>query len=136
MIEFEPPFTVPQSNTEIAHYTARIAEFTGAGRRAGLTPASKDDKKIAVVLVDYQHDFVDPLGTLYVPGSEADIARFLAWFYANAPRITTIYASLDTHIPFQIFYSSWWINSQTHEPPQPFTVITAQDVENGTWVPL
>jgi nicotinamidase-related amidase len=88
------------------------------------------------VLVDYQHDFVDPSGTLYVPGSQADVARFLSWFYANVPGITTIYASLDTHIPFQIFYGSWWINPQTHEHPQPFTVITGQDVDNGTWVPL
>jgi nicotinamidase/pyrazinamidase len=136
MIDFEPPFTIPEPQSEIARYTARIPEFTEAGRRAGLTPASSDSEKIAVVLVDYQHDFVDPLGTLYVPGSQADVARFLAWFYANAHKITTIYASLDTHIPFQIFYSSWWISTQTHEHPQPFTVITSQDVDNHTWVPL
>jgi nicotinamidase/pyrazinamidase len=117
-------------------YAARIPAFTEAGRRADLTPASSDSERIAVVLVDYQHDFVDPSGTLYVPGSQADVARFLAWFYANAHKITTIYASLDTHIPFQIFYSSWWINPQTHEHPQPFTVITGQDVDNRTWVPL
>jgi nicotinamidase/pyrazinamidase len=117
-------------------YSARIPEFTEAGRRAGLTPASSDSERIAVVLVDYQHDFVDPSGTLYVPGSQADVARFLTWFYANAHKITTIYASLDTHIPFQIFYGSWWINPQTHEHPQPFTVITGQDVDNRTWVPL
>jgi nicotinamidase/pyrazinamidase len=136
MIDFEPPFAVPQSHSEIAHYSARIADFTEAGRRAGLTPASSDSEKIAVVLVDYQHDFVDPLGTLYVPGSPGDIARFLTWFYANAPRITTIYASLDTHIPFQIFYSLWWINAETREHPQPYTVITAQDVDDHVWVPL
>src|ERR1700682_860871 len=117
-------------------YAARIAEFTDAGRRADLTPASGDSEKIAVVLVDYQHDFVDPTGTLYVPGSQADVERFLAWFYANAHGITTIYASLDTHIPFQIFYGSWWINPQTNEHPLPFTVITGQDVDNRAWVPL
>lgn len=117
-------------------YPARIQEFTGAGRRAGLTPASSDSETTAVVLVDYQHDFVDPSGTLYVPGSQADVARFLTWFYANAQKITTIYASLDTHIPFQIFYSSWWIDPRTGEHPQPFTVITAQDVDNRAWIPL
>ncbi len=136
MIDFEPPFAVPQSNSEIPYYAARIAEFTEAGRRAHLTSASSDSEKIAVVLVDYQHDFVDPSGTLYVPGSEADVARFLTWFYANAHKITTIYASLDTHIPFQIFYSSWWVNPHTNEHPLPFTVITGQDVDNRTWVPL
>jgi len=136
MIDFELPFTIEQSKAEITPYTARIQEFTDAGRRASLTPASSDSETTAVVLVDYQHDFVDPTGTLYVPGSEADVARFLTWFYTNARKITTIYASLDTHIPFQIFYSSWWIDPRTGAHPQPFTVITGQDVDNRAWVPL
>ncbi|HYL44010.1 MAG TPA: hypothetical protein VEU97_11540, partial [Ktedonobacteraceae bacterium] len=80
--------------------------------------------------------FVDPTGTLYVPGSQKDIARFLTWFYTNAHRITSIYASLDTHLPFQIFYGSWWKNPKTGEHPQPFTVITADDVSNMRWVPV
>src|SRR5579884_1943091 len=136
MIDFEPPFPIEQPNAEITPYTARIQEFTEAGRRAGLTPASSDSETTAVVLVDYQHDFVDPSGTLYVPGSQADVARFLTWFYANAHKITTIYASLDTHIPFQIFYSSWWIDPKTGEHPQPFTAITEEDVASKEWVPV
>lgn len=117
-------------------YAPRIQEFTAEGQRAGLTSAHSDTEKIAVILVDYQHDFVDPTGTLYVPGSQKDIARFLTWFYTNAHRITSIYASLDTHLPFQIFYGSWWKNPKTGEHPQPFTVITADDVSNMRWVPV
>lgn len=117
-------------------YAPRIQEFTAAGQRAGLTSAHSDTEKIAVILVDYQHDFIDPTGTLYVPGSQEDIARFLTWFYTNAHRITSIYASLDTHLPSQIFYSSWWKNPKTGEHPQPFTVITADDVSNMRWVPV
>jgi nicotinamidase/pyrazinamidase len=117
-------------------YPARIQEFTEAGRQAGLSPAHEDHEKIAVVLVDYQHDFVDPTGTLYVPGSQDDVARFLTWFYTNAYRITSVYASLDTHLPIQIFYSSWWKNPQTGEYPQPFTVITEEDVVNRKWIPV
>jgi nicotinamidase/pyrazinamidase len=117
-------------------YAPRIPEFTAAGQRAGLTSAHSDTEKIAVILVDYQHDFIDPTGTLYVPGSQEDIARFLTWFYTHAHRITSIYASLDTHLPFQIFYSSWWKNPKTGEHPQPFTVITADDVSNMRWVPI
>ena len=117
-------------------YAPRIADFIEAGQKAGLTPAHTDMEKIAVILVDYQHDFVDPTGTLYVPGSQQDVARFLTWFYANAHRITSIYASLDTHLPFQIFYSSWWKNPQTGEHPQPFTPITVDDVTNMRWVPI
>ncbi len=117
-------------------YPARLQEFTEAGQRAGFTSAHEDREKIAVILVDYQHDFVDPTGSLYVPGSHDDVARFLNWFYMNAHRITSVYASLDTHLPFQIFYSSWWKNPQTGEHPQPFTPITVEDVTNMTWVPV
>ena len=117
-------------------YAARIQEFTEAGREAALPPASEDRERIAVILVDYQHDFVDPAGTLSVPGAQEDVARFLTWFYANASRITTVYASLDTHLPYHIFYSSWWHNAQTGEHPQPFTVITEADVLNHVWEPV
>jgi nicotinamidase/pyrazinamidase len=117
-------------------YAPRIQTFTEAGQQAGLTSAHSDSEKIAVILVDYQHDFVDPTGTLFVPGSQQDVARFLTWFYANAHRISSIYASLDTHLPFQIFYSSWWKNPRTGEHPQPFTTITVDDVTSMKWVPV
>jgi len=117
-------------------YAARIEEFTEAGQHAGFTTAHEDREKIAVILVDYQHDFIDPSGTLYVPGSQDDIARFLAWFYTNAHKITSVYASLDTHLPFQIFFSSWWINPKTGEHPQPLTPITVEDVTTMKWAPL
>ena len=80
-------------------YAPRLQDFTEAGQRAGFAPAQSDAEKIAVVMVDYQHDFVEPTGTLYVPGSQQDVARFLTWFYTNAHKITSIYASLDTHLP-------------------------------------
>ncbi|MGH2505973.1 MAG: hypothetical protein ACRDHZ_00910, partial [Ktedonobacteraceae bacterium] len=117
-------------------YAARFQAFTEAGQQAGLTPAQSDSEKIAVILVDYQHDFVDPTGTLFVPGAQEDVMRFLSWFYANAHRITTIYASLDTHLPFQIFFSAWWHDPHTGEHPQPFTPISVADLDSGRWAPL
>lgn len=117
-------------------YAARVQAFSEAGRQANLAPAGEDRKKTAVVLVDYQHDFVDPGGTLSVPGAREDIARFLNWFYASAPAITSIYASLDTHLPTQIFFSAWWRDSRTGQHPQPFTVISAAEVNEQRWVPL
>jgi nicotinamidase/pyrazinamidase len=117
-------------------YAARIQEFTESGLKANLSPAHQDAEKIAVILVDYQHDFVDSAGSLYVPGAQEDMLRFLNWFYANAHRITSIYASLDTHVPFQIFFSSWWRNPQTGEHPAPYTVITVDDINAMRWVPI
>src|SRR6266571_2846608 len=117
-------------------YAPRIQAFIEAGQQAGLTASENDSEKIAVILVDYQHDFVDPTGTLYVPGAQEDVARFLGWFYANAQRITTVYASLDTHVPFQIFFSAWWKDPKTGEHPQPFTPITVDDINSERWVPI
>jgi len=116
-------------------YAARIQEFIEAGRQADLPAASEDQERIAVILVDYQHDFVNPSGALYVPSSQDDIARFLKWFYKNASRITSVYASMDTHLPYHIFYDVWWKNPRTGEHPQPFTEITEEDVMKEIWVP-
>lgn len=117
-------------------YAARIQAFTEAGRSAMYTPAANDTERIALVLVDYQHDFVDPTGTLSVPGAREDVARLLHWFYTNAHKITTVYASLDTHLPYQIFYSSWWARPDTGAHPEPFTAITVEDIEKKNWAPL
>jgi nicotinamidase/pyrazinamidase len=117
-------------------YRARIQEFTNAGQNVGLKPAYKDSEKIAVILVDYQYDFIDPEGALYVPGAQDDIVRFLKWFYMNAHKITSVYASMDTHLPFQIFFSSWWHNPKTKVHPQSFTTITTEDISKEIWVPV
>jgi nicotinamidase-related amidase len=116
-------------------YAPRLSAFIAAGLTAGLAPARDDTTTRALLLVDEQHDFVDPAGALAVPGAQGDLARLLAWFYANAAAITHIYASLDTHLPSHIFFSSWWINPQTGAHPAPFTAITVEDVEQGRWEP-
>ncbi len=117
-------------------YPARLQEFTAAGWQAGLRTADEDQNTLAVVLVDDQYDFVDPTGTLSVPGAQDDIARFLAWFYMNADKITSVYASLDTHLPLQIFYPTWWKHSRTGEHPEPLTILTEEDVMKEVWVPI
>jgi nicotinamidase/pyrazinamidase len=115
-------------------YAARLEAFAEAGRLAPLSAADEDREKVALILVDYQHDFIDPTGTLYVPGSQDDIARLLTWFYHNAHKITSVYASLDTHLPYQIFFGSWWKNPETGAHPQPYTTIGIEDIESKRWV--
>lgn len=110
-------------------YEAGLADFQ--------TPASKDDPHVLAWLIDVQVDFVfpAPVGRLTVPGAVEDTQRTVDWIYRNVQSITQIAASLDTHTPFQIFYPSWWKNSRG-EHPKPFTVITADDVRNGGWLPV
>ena len=117
-------------------YAARVGAFMETGLSARLAPAREDGARVALVLVDMQHDFVDPTGTLAVPGAQDDLARLLGWLYANAGAITHIYASLDTHLPFQIFFRGWWVNPGTGERPAPFTPITYEEVRRGMWAPV
>jgi nicotinamidase-related amidase len=106
-------------------YTPRIAEFTNEGRRAGLRPSALDrGAKNCLIVVDAQVDFVDPKGALAVPGAQADSGRTAEFIYSHAEHISDIYASLDSHLPFQIFYSGWWQYLDDGSHPLPFTMIS------------
>lgn len=106
-----------------------------AGAEAGLPPAAQDKRQIMLLLVDAQIDFVHPQGALSVPGAVADTRRIIEWLFANASRVTTVAASLDSHIPLQIFYATWWADAAGGHP-EPFTVITSDDVRTGRWRPV
>ncbi|HEU4533493.1 MAG TPA: hypothetical protein VFS00_05220 [Polyangiaceae bacterium] len=118
-------------------YPPDVAAAAEAGRRAGLAPAAGDRRRVALFLVDAQVDFIHPppVGSLSVPGAVDDTRRTAEFLYRHAGRITTVFASLDSHVPHQIFYASWWSDS-AGRPPAPFTLIDAADVEAGRWRPL
>lgn len=106
------------------------------GAAAFQAPASADQQRVLLWLIDMQNDFIlpAPLGRLPVPNAVQDAQRTIEWLYRNAQRVTHIAASLDTHTPFQIFYPTWWRNAQG-ERPAPYTVISAEDVAKGVWIP-
>ncbi|MEP7289132.1 MAG: hypothetical protein ABI947_25545 [Chloroflexota bacterium] len=124
---------------------ARVFELTEpnlpAAYQAGLAafqrPASEDKSRLLLWLVDVQIDFVfpSPIGRLPVPDALNDTRRTVEWMYRNVQSLTHITASLDTHMPFHIFYPSWWKNAQG-EHPAPYTVISAEDVHKKVWIPI
>jgi nicotinamidase/pyrazinamidase len=105
------------------------------GVAAFRAPASDDRQRVLLWLVDMQNDFIlpAPLGRLPVPNAVQDAQRVVEWIYRNVHQITQIVASLDTHVPFQIFYPTWW-KSAEGERPAPYTVISAEDVAKGRWI--
>jgi nicotinamidase-related amidase len=113
----------------------QTAAAVAAGQAAGLKPAAEDAFRILLLLVDPQVDFIHTDGTLSVPGAVDDTRRTLEWLFNNVERVTTVAASLDSHVPVQIFYPTWWVNAQG-EHPAPFTVIASADAEGGRWKPL
>ncbi len=88
-----------------------------------------------LLLVDAQVDFIHPDGALSVPGAVDDTRRTIEWLYHNIGQVTAVAASLDSHTPIQIFYPTWWA-APDGSPPAPFTLITADDVQQGRWKPL
>lgn len=86
-----------------------------------------------LLAVDMQNDFMEG-GALGVKGALADSRRLSRFLYDNAENIETVAVTLDTHEPLQIFHSCWWHDPEGREP-EPFTVITAQDLDAGRWLP-
>lgn len=128
-----PDFYTPQRIGEL--YTPNVLAATQAGREAGLKPSLTDEKKIYLLLIDMQVDFVHPDGALSVPGAVDDTKRVIDWVYNNAGSITTIGASLDSHYPIQIFHPLWWVDAEGNHP-DPYTPIPSAEVKAGKWKPL
>ena len=115
-------------------YIPDVAGAIAAGHSVGIKPASEDSRRTLLVLVDPQVDFIHTDGTLSVPGAIEDTQRTIKWLLTNIEQVTGIVASLDSHIPMQIFYPTWWSND-AGEQPAAFTPITAEDVKKGVWQP-
>lgn len=116
-------------------YKPDLNAVTKDGEAAGLRSANSDKEKNALLLVDFQVDFCHTDGSLSVPGSVDDLRRTCEFIFNNAERISTVAASLDTHLQYQIFYSTWWVDSNGNHP-SPHTVITADDIRKGKYRPV
>lgn len=128
-----PAFYNPAKVNQL--YLPDVASAAAAGQKAGLPPANKDSRRVMLLLVDPQIDFIFPEGSLCVPGAVEDTRRTIEWIYRNAGELTSVAASLDSHTTFQIFYPTWWGNDKG-EHPAPFTPITSDDIKKGIWRPL
>jgi nicotinamidase/pyrazinamidase len=87
--------------------------------------------KYDLFLIDAQNDFCDPNGSLMVPGAAADMYRLVE--FMKTINFNDIHATLDTHHPYSIFHSAFWIDKNGNNPP-PFTLIKKEDVDAGNWL--
>ncbi|MBN2532424.1 MAG: cysteine hydrolase family protein [Spirochaetales bacterium] len=118
-------------------YLPRFGEIKEEAYKLDIKPSAKDKagEKTAALLIDFQIDFCNKAGSLYVPEAEIDISNSIQFILKNFEKITTVYPTLDTHIAFQIFYGLWWLDENNHHPA-PFTIITKDDVEKGKYKPV
>jgi len=91
-------------------------------------------KKTQVLIIDPQFDFCNSNGSLYVPGSEDDMDRLASMVSRLKGKIDDIHVTLDSHHFFDVAHPIYWVNS-SGKSPDPFTFITPEDIENGTWQP-
>lgn len=126
-------------------YLPRLADIEAEAGKVSL-PASATDRagaKIALMLIDFQIDFCHKAGSLYVDGAERDIENVINFILVNLDKLTNVFASLDSHLLFQIFYRTWW-QLQNGEKPDIFTEVykeggsgpMAKSIENGDIRPV
>jgi nicotinamidase-related amidase len=104
-------------------------------RQHGLSPAATDKAKAHLLLIDLQKDFCFPEGNLYVAGRSGtgaidDNDRIVRFVYHNLDWITEITCTLDSHLPFQIFFPSFWIG-EDGTPPAAHREVSLDDVRSG-----
>ena len=83
-----------------------------------------------LICIDLQECFMEK-GVLGVPGSHGDIERITRFIHRKAEEIE-IWYSMDTHVWNSIFFSCWWVNAEGKHP-DPYTIITIEDVYDGKW---
>ncbi len=88
---------------------------------------------LRLLIIDPQNDFCDKNGALCVPGADADMTRLAAMIRRLKNKIDDIHVTLDTHHYVDIAHPIFWVNSDGGHPDPLTTIITVEDVENGTW---
>jgi nicotinamidase-related amidase len=134
-----PPFFDPQSVDAVwrVPYQQR-ANDAAEWRLEHCIPASAEDSfRVSLMLVDVQNTFCIPEFELYVGGRSGrgavdDNRRVCEFIYRNLATLTEICPTMDTHQAHQIFHSIFLVDGEGGHPA-PFTTITLEDIEQGTW---
>ncbi|MGD8404570.1 MAG: hypothetical protein PVJ21_12980 [Anaerolineales bacterium] len=118
-------------------YEQRAKDAKDWALQHGLQPASADQSKIWLMLIDVQNTFCLPDFELYVAGRSGtgavdDSRRLCEFIYRNLGTITRVSATMDTHHAVQIFHSIFLVD-ENGEHPAPYTLVSAEDVRTDKW---
>jgi nicotinamidase-related amidase len=137
-----PPFFDP-ANARRWEYRPDPQALLGAAdewrRQYGITHAAAATAKVHLLVIDAQKDFCFPAGTLYVGGRSGtgamdDNRRLAEFIHRNLGTITAITTTLDTHVPTQIFFPSFWLDD-SGAAPAPHTIVHAEQIRSGALRP-
>jgi nicotinamidase-related amidase len=102
-----------------------------------IRPASEDQRRLGLLLIDVQNTFCIPGFELFVGGRSGrgaveDNQRLCEFIYRHLGDITEIIATMDTHSALQIFHPAFWVND-AGEHPAPMSTLELADIEARTW---
>jgi len=89
-------------------------------------------QNVHLLVIDPQVDFCDPKGALFVPGADEDMQRLAAFVKRVQDKLTSIHVTLDSHHFVDVAHPIFWRDANGKQP-DPFTIISADDVRNGVW---
>lgn len=100
-----------------------------------IRPAASDETRIHLLLIDVQKDFCFPEGTLYVAGRSGtgaidDSRRIAELVYRNLGVLTEVTTTMDTHLAYQIFFPSFWLD-RDDRPLTPHRTVTSEQISAG-----
>jgi nicotinamidase-related amidase len=118
-------------------YEERAREAAAWAVEHGVRPAAEDELRLCLQLIDCQNTFCTPGFELYVGGRSGtgavdDSRRLCEFLYRNLAVITRVTGTLDTHQAAQIFHALYLVDDEGRHP-EPYTLVTAEDVESGRW---
>lgn len=119
-------------------YQERAAQAREWAKTYDIQPAAKDKTRICLLLIDVQNTFCIPDFELFVGGQSGmgaveDNVRLCEFIYQNLGAISAIAPTMDTHTAMQIFHPIFWINQAGEHPTPAATLITPDDIQQGTW---
>src|SRR5512140_3657629 len=134
-----PDFFTPESVDKVwrVPYEERARQAAAWTRQYGLQPAGSSRPKIWLLLVDVQNTFCIPEFELFVAGRSGrgaidDNLRLCQFIYRHLDLITQISATMDTHLPQQVFHAIFFVDAEGNHPA-PYTNITADELRAGRW---
>lgn len=71
-------------------------------------------------------------GSLFVPGANLDMDRLVQMIDDIGQKFYNVHVTMDCHHFIDIAHPVTWVNSKG-EHPDPFTIITVDDLENDVW---
>ena len=100
-----------------------------------IRPSAADETRIHLLLIDVQKDFCFPEGTLYVAGRSGtgaidDSRRIAEFVYRNLGALTDVTTTMDTHLAYQIFFPSFWLD-RDDKPLTAHRTVTSEQITAG-----